>query len=100
MRSKLQTLPQQSLGNKFKRYSDSDWQLQGLEQLKMAEFAEIAVRWPYARPAITFPGGQDTMTHKIHNPTVFQTSVRDLQEAAHVTTIPNFNLTQIWGYAS
>ena len=64
----------------------------------MAEFAEIAVRWPYARPAITFPGGQDTMTHKIHNPTVFQTSVRDLQEAAHVTTIPNFNLTQIWGY--
>ena len=65
----------------------------------MAEFAEIAVRWPYARPAITFPGGQDTMTHKIHNPTVFQTSVRDLQEAAHVTTIPNFNLTQIWGYA-
>ena len=61
----------------------------------MAEFAEIAVRWPFARPAITFPGGQDTMTHKIHNPTVFQTSVRDLQEAAHVTTIPNFNLTQI-----
>ena len=61
----------------------------------MAEFAEIAVHWPYARPAITFPGGQDTMTHKIHNPTVFQTSVRDLQEAAHVTTIPNFNLTQI-----
>ena len=64
----------------------------------MAEFAEIAVRWPYARPAITFPGGQDTMTQKIHNPIVFQTSVRDLQEAAHVTTIPNFNLTQIWGF--